>query len=49
MTALPYDQIHPGMPADVMIVTGQSSPAQYLLEPLLNLKSRALAIGEVSQ
>lgn len=36
MTALPYDQIHPGMPADVMIVTGQSSPAQYLLEPLLN-------------
>ena len=36
MESLPQDQIHPGMPADVMIVTGQSSPAQYLLEPLLN-------------
>lgn len=36
MASLPADQIHPGMPADVMIVTGQSSPAQYLMEPLLN-------------
>tara|TARA_R110002073_G_scaffold150644_1_gene304795 strand:+ start:758 stop:2071 length:1314 start_codon:yes stop_codon:yes gene_type:complete len=36
MQSLPQDQIHPGMPADVMIVTGKSSPAQYLLEPLLN-------------
>jgi HlyD family type I secretion membrane fusion protein len=33
--ALPKDKIHPGMPADVMIVTGESSPAQYLMEPLL--------------
>lgn len=36
MEQLPQDQIHPGMPAEVMIVTGQSSPAQYLMEPLLN-------------
>ncbi|TNC79646.1 MAG: hypothetical protein C9356_17985, partial [Oleiphilus sp.] len=29
------DQISPGMPAEVMIVTGQSTPAQYLVDPLL--------------
>jgi len=36
LSALPKDKINPGMPADVMIVTGESTPAQYLLEPLLN-------------
>ena len=36
ISMLPKDKIHPGMPADVMIVTGESSPAQYLMEPLLN-------------
>ncbi|MDX1453269.1 MAG: HlyD family type I secretion periplasmic adaptor subunit [Oleiphilaceae bacterium] len=30
------DKISPGMPADVMIVTGESTPAQYLLDPLLS-------------
>lgn len=29
------DKISPGMPAEVMIVTGQSTPAQYLVDPLL--------------
>lgn len=28
-------KISPGMPAEVMIVTGQSTPAQYLMEPML--------------
>ena len=32
---LPKDKISPGMPAEVMIITGESTPAQYLLEPLL--------------
>jgi len=36
LSMLPKDKINPGMPADVMIVTGESTPAQYLLEPLLN-------------
>jgi len=29
-------KLNPGMPANVMIVTGESTPAQYLMEPLLN-------------
>ncbi len=33
---LPKDKLNPGMPAEVMIVTGESTPAQYLLEPLLS-------------
>jgi len=33
---LPKDKISPGMPAEIMIVTGESTPAQYLLEPLFN-------------
>jgi len=36
LSALLKDMINPGMPAEVMIVTGESTPAQYLLEPLLN-------------
>jgi len=36
LSALPKDKINPGMPADVMIITGESTPAQYLLDPLLN-------------
>jgi len=32
---LPKDKINPGMPAEVMIITGESTPAQYLLDPLL--------------
>jgi len=32
---LPKDKINPGMPAEVMIITGESTPAQYLIEPLL--------------
>ena len=28
-------KVHPGMPAEVLIVTGESWPAQYLIEPLL--------------
>lgn len=30
------EKISPGMPADVMIVTGESTPAQYLMDPLLS-------------
>ncbi len=30
------DKIHPGMPAEVLIVTGESTPAQYLMEPLMS-------------
>ena len=33
---LPSGKINPGMPAEVMIITGESTPAQYLLEPLMN-------------
>lgn len=29
------DKINPGMPAEVMIITGESTPAQYLIDPLL--------------
>ncbi len=29
-------KLNPGMPANVMIVTGESTPAQYLMEPLMN-------------
>jgi len=36
LSALLKDMINPGMPAEVMIVTGESTPAQYLLDPLLN-------------
>jgi len=34
--SLSKDRINPGMPAEVMIITGESTPAQYLLEPLMN-------------
>jgi membrane fusion protein, type I secretion system len=33
--------IQPGMPTEVMIITGNSTPAQYLMEPLLNSFNRA--------
>lgn len=33
---LPGGMINPGMPAEVMIITGESTPAQYLIEPLLS-------------
>ena len=36
LSALLKDKINPGMPAEVMIITGESTPAQYLLDPLLN-------------
>ena len=36
LDSMPKDKINPGMPAEVMIVTGESTPAQYLLEPLFN-------------
>ena len=32
--------IQPGMPTEVMIITGNSTPAQYLMEPLLNSFNR---------
>jgi membrane fusion protein, type I secretion system len=35
LAGLPDNKISPGMPAEVMIITGESTPAQYLLEPLL--------------
>jgi len=44
---LPFDDdgnllsIHPGMPTEVMIITGLSAPAHYLLEPLINSFNRA--------
>jgi HlyD family type I secretion membrane fusion protein len=34
-------KIQPGMPTEVMIITGNSTPAQYLMEPLLNSFNRA--------
>ncbi len=36
LTPEALEQISPGMPADVMIVTGESTPAQYLMDPLLS-------------
>jgi HlyD family type I secretion membrane fusion protein len=33
--------IQPGMPSEVMIITGESTPAQYLMDPLLNAFNRA--------
>ena len=35
LAELPDNKISPGMPAEVMIITGESTPAQYLLDPLL--------------
>jgi len=35
LSVLPKDKINPGMPAEVMIITGESTPAQYLIDPLL--------------
>jgi epimerase transport system membrane fusion protein len=29
------------MPSEVMIITGESTPAQYLMDPLLNAFNRA--------
>lgn len=34
-------ELRPGMPAEVMIVTGESTLAQYLLDPLRNSARRA--------
>lgn len=34
-------KIQPGMPTEVMIITGNSTPAQYLMEPLINSFNRA--------
>ena len=34
--ALPKNKIQPGMPSEVLIKTGQSTPLQYLMEPLLS-------------
>lgn len=34
-------KVQPGMPAEVMIKTGSSTPAQYLMEPLFNAFNRA--------
>ena len=35
------DIVQPGMPTEVLIVTGVSTPAQYLIEPLINSFNRA--------
>ena len=35
----------PGMPAEVMIITGASTPLQYLLKPILTSFRRALREG----
>jgi HlyD family type I secretion membrane fusion protein len=37
--------VQPGMPAEVMIGTGTSTPAQYLMEPLLNAFNKAWRDG----
>jgi HlyD family type I secretion membrane fusion protein len=34
MKLLPKDKIKPGMPSEVLIKTGESTPLQYLMEPL---------------
>ena len=36
LTLLPENKIQPGMPSEVLIVTGESTPFQYLMEPLLS-------------
>ena len=41
-TALEGLQLVPGMPAEVMIVTGSSTPLEYLLKPILTSFGRAL-------
>ncbi len=40
--ALEHLQLVPGMPAEVMIVTGASTPFEYLLKPILTSIDRAL-------
>ena len=36
LTLLPENKIQPGMPSEVLIVTGESTPLQYLMEPLFS-------------
>lgn len=35
LSSLAKTKLSPGMPTEVMIITGESTPAQYLIEPLL--------------
>ncbi len=36
LTLLPENKIQPGMPSEVLIVTGESTPLQYLMEPFFS-------------
>jgi HlyD family type I secretion membrane fusion protein len=43
--SIDMSSIQPGMPTEVMIITGSSTPAQYLTEPILNAFNRAWRDG----